>query len=422
MRHGPVLAAAVALGRALRAQGIASDVERELVFCRAVGELDGRRRHDVYWAARTAFLSGPDEVRAFDAIFERFWAGRPLEPARAMAEHAETDPRMPGAQQGGESLPSFRPGGRSSPLLDGVPSRATQEIPSAGSEDDAGRDGERPRGILAAYSPAETPAPEERLGYEREELAAVRRLAEALGTAMPERRSRRVRPSRHGRVDLRGTLRAALTTDGEALRLARTAPTRAPRRLVILCDVSGSMERNSRALLAALGGVVGSRVKAEAFVFATRLTRLTEPLTGHDAAGALERAHARVEDWSGGTRIGAVLSEFNRTYARRGLARGAVVLVVSDGWDRGDPVVLAAELARLRRQAYRLVWLNPRPTELGGQPLAVGMRAALPHLDDYVAGRDPRALAALAEVCAGLGRGRPSRAQRPLTPPVGSLA
>jgi len=420
MRHAPVLAAAVGLGRALREQGIASDVERELHFCRAVGELDARRRDDVYWAARATFLASPDEVGAFDAVFERFWAGRPLERRAAMAEHSETDPRMPGAQQGGESLPQYRPGGRSSPLLDGVPSRATQEIPSAGSEDDAGGDRERPRGVLAAYSPAETPAPEERLGYQRDELAAVRRLAEVLGAAMPERRSRRVQPSRHGRVDLRGTLRAALTTDGETIRLARTAPKWTSRRLLLLCDVSGSMERNSRALLAALGGAVSSRLKVEAFVFATRLTRLTEPLTGHDAAGSLERAHALIEDWSGGTRIGAVLTEFNRTYARRGLARGAVVLIVSDGWDRGDPVVLAAELARLRRQAYRLVWLNPRPTELNGQPLAVGMRAALPHIDDYVAGRDPRALGALAEVCAGLGRGRPSRAQRPLTHRVGS--
>jgi len=420
VRHAPVIAASVALGRALRFEGIASDVERELLFCRAVGVLDARRRDDVYWAARATFLASPDEVAAFDAVFERFWAGRPLERQDSMAEHAETDPRMPGAQQGGESLPQFRPGGRSSPLLDGVPSRATQEIPSAGSEDDAAGDRERPRGILAAYSPAESPAPEDRLAYGRDELAAVRRLAEALGTAMPERRSRRLHASRHGRVDLRGTVRASLTTDGEALRLARRASIRAPRRLVLLCDVSGSMERNSRALLAALGGVVGSRVQAEAFVFATRLTRLTGPLTGHDAAAALERAHAQVEDWSGGTRIGAALTEFNRTYARRGLARGAVVLIVSDGWDRGDPVMLATELARLRRQAYRLVWLNPRPTELNGQPLAVGMRAALPHVDDYVGGRDPRALAALAEVCAGLGRGRPSRAQRPLTGRVGS--
>ena len=306
---------------------------------------------------------------------------------------------MPASQHGGESTPQFRMEGRSSHLLDGQASRATREIPAA-----PGEDPDRPRqrlgrGLLAAYSPEEVLPEPQGFDWEAAELAAVRRL----------------RPgSRSGRIDLRRTLRRSLRSGGEPLHPAWSAPSRRPRRVVVLCDVSGSMERYSRALLAALGGIVGAGLHAEAFVFATRLTRLTGPLTGHDAERALARARAAVVDWSGGTRIGAALAEFNASWGRRGLARGAIVLVVSDGWDRGDPDLLARELARLRLQSRRLVWINPRPSAIDGQPLAGGMRAALPHVDDFVAGHDARAIAALARLVGGLGSGRPSRPQRPL--------
>jgi uncharacterized protein with von Willebrand factor type A (vWA) domain len=173
------------------------------------------------------------------------------------------------------------------------------------------------------------------------------------------------------------------------------------------------MERYSRALLGSLHAAVGATPKSEAFVFATRLTRLTGTLAGRDGARALERARDAVDDWSGGTRIGRALEQFNRTYAPLGLARGAVVVILSDGWDRGDPDVLARELARLRLQCRRLIWLNPRPAQLDGQPLAVGMRAALPYVDDFVAGHDPRTVAALPRVVSGLGAARPARRQRP---------
>ena len=213
---------------------------------------------------------------------------------------------------------------------------------------------------------------------------------------------------------MRATVRASLATDGEPLRLAWTGPSRAPRRLLLICDVSGSMERYSRALLGALQAAVGSGVRAETFVFATRLTRLTRDLSCRDAGRALEQARAAVTDWSGGTRIGRNLADFNADWGRRGLARGAVVIVVSDGWDRGDPELLARELDRLRLQARRLVWLNPRPAEVDGQPLAVGMRAALPYVDDFVAGHDPRAIERLGRLIGGLGSGRPARKQRTL--------
>ncbi len=405
--------AAVALGRALRDGGIPAGVDGELTFASALAELDVARREHVYWAARAAFLRSPEELSVFEATFARFWAGLPLgRPGPPIAEHGESDPRMPGPQHGGESLPQFRQEGRSADLLEGGGTRSQRPLELAATPGEQ-RGAGRQRGLLAAYSPEEALTEREQPDFGADELAAVRRLADDLRAAAPERRSRRLRESRQrGRLDVRRTLRRALETEGEALRPAYAAPSRRPRRLVFLCDVSGSMERWSRALLASLGGVVGAGIRAEAFVFATRLTRLTRDLAGQDVARALEEARGAVPDWSGGTRIGAALAEFRRTYGRLGLARGAVVVIASDGWDRGDPDLLTRELAQLRLECRRLVWLNPRPSDLDGQPLAVGMRVALPYVDDFVPGHDPRAAARLVELVGGLGAGRPARPQR----------
>jgi uncharacterized protein len=405
-----VRANVVALGRALRQAGLGASVDRELTFCRALAEVDVRDRGLVACAARASFVSDPAEIPAFEAVFARFWDGGSLSVDHPVAEHGETDPRMPGPQHGGESLPQFRRELVGSRMLGAGSARATREIPSSPGEA-LGR-GER-RGVLAAWSPVEVQTDRERLDLARDEVAAVRRLADELRAAAPLRRSRRLQPTkRDGKLDLRRTLRRAMSTDGEALRPAYAAPSRRPRRLLFLCDVSGSMERYSRALLSSLQAAVGAGIRAEAFVFATRLTRVTGPLACRDVALALERARGKVVDWSGGTRIGQALADFNDSYAGLGLARGAFVVVVSDGWDRGDPAVLERELDRLRRQCRRLVWLNPRPGELDGQPLATGMRAALRHLDDFIPGHDPRASGDLARVVRGLGTGRPKRPQR----------
>ena len=405
--------AAVALGRGLRERGLRTTVDAELMLCRALAEVDLRSRAEVYWAGRCTLVHHRDDAAVYDAVFDRFWAGRPLGLGAAVAEHAESDPRMPSPQHGGESLPQFRAEGRSSHLLDGDRTRASREIPSAGSDDASDREGREARGVLAAYSAAEQLERAEPLRFADQELVALRRLAHDLRRAVPERRSRRLeRAPRPGRLDVRATVRGSLRTDGEVLRPAFCAHSRRPRRLLVICDVSGSMERYSRALLGALEAVIGSGLKAETFVFATRLTRLTRPLSGHDAARALAQARACVPDWSGGTRIGPALAEFNAVYARRGLARGAIAIVVSDGWDRGDPRLLAAELERLRLQVRRLVWINPRPNELDGQPFAIGMRSALPFVDDYLRGVDPAAMVQLGRVIGGLGAGRPARRQR----------
>lgn len=377
------------------------------MFSRALCQLDVRRRAHVYWAARAALVHDPVERERFDAIFERFWTGQSLELTTRIAEHGESDPRMSGARQGGEALPQFRQGGQSSPPVDGARNRAAREIPTAEGEDAAS---ERQRGVLAAYSPAETLAPECPLSYGHEELQAVRQFAEAIRRAAPRRPSRREHAAADGlRLDVRGTLRGSLRTDGEVVKLAYRSPGIRPRRLVLICDVSGSMERYSRVLLASLKATIGGLAKAEAFVFATRLTRLTRSLSGRDLERALERARESVPDWSGGTRIGETLAQFHRTYGRRGFARGSIVIVVSDGWDRGDPKFLAEQVRRLQLQARRLVWINPRPLLVDKQPLATGMRAAMPYIDDFVPGHDPRSIAGLATLIAALDSRRPRR-------------
>ena len=404
------LRASVALGRALREAGLPASVDRELLFCRALGEVDPRSRSQVRWAARASFVTGPEQLGVFERLFAHFWVGDELLLEEPRAEHGESDPRMPGPQHGGESLPQHRTELRSGHLLGGEASRASREIPTAPGEQ-AGR-GER-RGALAAYSPDEQCSTPDPLAFRREELTEVRELAAALRRVAPERRSRRPRASRRdGRLDVRRTLRRALATDGEPLRPAFSAQSRRPRRLLFVCDVSGSMDRYSRAVLGSLQAAVTAGIRAEAFVFATRLTRVTGELSGHDIAQALDRAREVVPDWSGGTRIGHALREFNRRYAGLGLARGAVVIIVSDGWDRGDPDLLVRELERLRLQCRRLAWLNPRPATLRNQPLAVGMRAALPHVDDFIPGHDPRAARNLATLLRTLGSSRPARRQR----------
>jgi uncharacterized protein len=403
--------AVVALARALRADGIATSVDQELALAKALAVVDITEREQVRWAARACFLRGPHEGPAFERVFDRFWKGQRLDAPRGpIAEHGETDPRMPGPQHGGESLPQFRREGHSGHLLDGNASRAANEMPTAGAQEPGA---DRRRGVLAAYSPERVETDRRPLDYERRELEAVRALGEELRRAHPERVSRRLRPSRRrDRLDLRGTARRALRTDGEALDPAWRSVSLRPRRLALLCDVSGSMERYSRVLLASLRAAVAAGIDAEAFAFATGLTRLTPALEDRDVSRALEQARASVGDWSGGTRIGEALAEFNRAWGDRAASRGAIVIVFSDGWDRGDPDLLAREVQRLQLRSRRLIWVNPRPAELDMQPLAVGMRAALPYVDDFIPGHDPRAIAGLAGLIRGLGTARPPRLRR----------
>ena len=402
-----IMYAAVQFGRALRQYGLSTSVDSENVFLSAMAQIDVRDGHSVYWAGHSAFVKSPDQIDTYKIVFERFWEGEPLIPYQRGSEHGESDARMGGAHHGGEALPQFGGKGKEKIALDGEKSRAHADLPTADGEDATS---DQQQGILVAWSAVEELSERQPMAYDPDELSAMRQLAEEIKRAAPLRRSRRQRSYSGGhRFDVRGTIRDSMATDGEAFRLSYTTQRLVPRRLLFICDVSGSMERYSRVLLSTLKVAIGASRKAEAFVFATQLTRLTKSLDGHDFERALDKARAAVPDWSGGTRIGGALAEFNRTYARRGFARGAIVLVVSDGWDRGDPEVLAAEVRRLQLGTRRLIWINPRPMAIDKQPLAIGMRAAMPFIDEFVPGHDPRAIAGMARLIAGLNADRPHR-------------
>jgi uncharacterized protein with von Willebrand factor type A (vWA) domain len=254
-------------------------------------------------------------------------------------------------------------------------------------------------------------SPEERLRQTSfahltvEELTEVRALVRRLVLSTPERRSRRIRPSRRSgeRLDLRRTVRAAQRTGGDPVRLVHAHRRTHPRRLVLLCDVSGSMEPYTRVYLTLLQGAVAG-ARAEAFVFSTRLTRLTRELSARDPDQALARAGATTSDWAGGTRLAAGIGGFVAGHGRRGLARGAVVVVLSDGWATDDPEEVAESMRRLRRLAHRVVWVNPRKAAPGYAPLVGGMAAALPFCDAFVSGHS---LAALEQVVAAVAEERP---------------
>ena len=240
------------------------------------------------------------------------------------------------------------------------------------------------------------------------ELLMLSGLMRKLTLAVPLRRSRRPQQTPRGRqTDLRSTLRQARRTGGYPLRLARRAPLREPRRLVVLCDISGSMEPYARAMLQLLYCAAGG-AEAEVFTFATRLTRLTPALAHMTAEQALHRAGQAAPDWLGGTRIGAALQEFNNTRGRPGLARGAVVLIISDGWDTGDPAVVRREMQRLSRVAHRIIWVNPRTKSEHYRPLAGGMAAAWPFCDAVVSAHSVHALDELTAALARPTRHRPS--------------
>jgi uncharacterized protein with von Willebrand factor type A (vWA) domain len=224
-------------------------------------------------------------------------------------------------------------------------------------------------------------------------------LMTSLRLAGPPRSSFRMRPDRRGSSpDIRATVRASLGAGGEPIRRRHLAQGERPRRLVLLLDVSGSMEPYARALIRFVHAAVAGRQRVEAFALGTRLTRITRELATRDPDLAVSRAADRVMDWSGGTRLGECLRTFNDQWGVRGMARGAVVVILSDGWDRGDPALLAEQLARLQRVAHRVVWVNPLKVTPGYAPLARGMAAALPYVDEFVEGHSVAALEHLAEV------------------------
>ena len=360
---------AVGFAGALRRAGLEVSLTSTLLYAEALSVCDIASRESLYWAGRCALVHRFEDVGAYDAVFGAYWLGSPLGTVNAAA--AVSVPVMLQLDDDGAD--------------------------AADDEEEPGRDSDV---ITVRYSATETLATKDFADYSDSELEEARRLMERLRFSGPTRPSRRLEPTRscRGRLDVRRTVRTAMRSEGEPMRMHRRVSGRRPRRLVLLLDVSGSMERYARALLRLVHAAVAGRGRVEAFALGTRLTRLTRELSSRDPDRALRAASDAVPDWSGGTRLGSGLRSFNDEWGCRGMARGAVVVILSDGWDRGEPSEMSEQMQRLRRVANRVVWVNPLKASPGYAPLARGMAAALPFVDDFVEGHNLESLERLVEL------------------------
>jgi uncharacterized protein with von Willebrand factor type A (vWA) domain len=366
------LVAIAGFGRVLRTAGIGADGGRIAAFTAALGWLDASRRDDVYWAGRLTLCADPDDLPRYDAAFEAVFG-----------DWTPSPPPMPD---------------RPAPQPVALPAASSDPGPQGDDANDDGDDSER---VYASASAVEALRRKDFSDLTEEERAELQRLLATFSLPGERRASRRHRPAPRGPIDRRRTVHAALAAAGEPARVAHRRPRPRTRRVVLLVDVSGSMEPYADALLRFAHAARRGSAPVEVFTLGTRLTRVTRELSHRDPAVALRAVLAAVPDWSGGTRLGVLLHEFLDTWGQRGLARGAVVVVLSDGWEREDPELLGEQMARLHRLAHRVVWANPLRARPGYAPLAAGMAAALPHVDDFVEGHSVAALQVLADVVAG---------------------
>lgn len=361
--------AAVAYVRALRQAGMVVPIDASVTFAAALDHVDLGSGDDVYWAGRATLVRRAEDIATYDQLFAAFFGGVPL-------------PRPASS----------------------TPQRVTFAMDDPDADMDGGDDVvDADPTVQVRFSRVETLRHKDFAAYDDDELAEAWALMDRLALVGAPRRSRRRVATRgvRGRPDLRRTVRHALRTGGEPIRRAHTEPGERFRRVVLLVDVSGSMEAYARPLLRFVHAAVASRSRIEAFAIGTRLTRLTRELKQRDPDEALRLAAAAVTDFAGGTRLGEGLARFNDEWGVRGMARGAVVVILSDGWDRGDPEALAEQMQRLHRVAHRVVWVNPLKATPGYAPLARGMAAALPHVDAFVEGHSIDALEQLAAIIAG---------------------
>ncbi len=383
----------------LRRAGVRVTLGQTLELVQGLEHIEWSRREQVYHAARALLVTRREDLRLFEALFARFWStawNRPV----ARPRPAPPAPRHDAAHERPFTVVSY---------MAYKARRFDREVDVA---DRAG-----------TFSDQEALQRKDFSELTSEELRAVRRLIRDLRWRVAERHTRRRERHRRGEeTDLRRTLRLAARTGGIPLQLARSRRRIKPRPLVLLADISGSMEKLSRLVLQLFFGAhraLGTEV--ETFLFGTRLTRITPQLRLRNVDRAIDAAARAVPDWSGGTRIGESLLAFRRRWGRRVLRRGAVVVVLSDGWERGDNELLGRETRRLQRRCHRLIWLNPLAGREGYRPLVGGMAAALPHVDDFLPVHNLQSLEQLADHLASLPsrrRGPGSRSPRALLHPV----
>jgi uncharacterized protein with von Willebrand factor type A (vWA) domain len=367
--RGDGAAVLVGFARAARAAGVPAEAQRTQAMLAAADALGPADPAALYWAGRLTLCAEPDDLPRYDTAFATYFGGTPTpRPGRTRPG----PPRQPSVGFGADDV-------------------STDAEPTATLT------------VRASASAVETLRHRDVAALTDTERAEVRRLIALLAPATAPRPSRRYRPAALGELDPAGTVGEMLRTGGEPLRLARRARRIRSRRLVLLIDVSGSMAPYSDALLRFAHAAVRRRpTRTEVFTLGTRLTRVTPALRARDPDVALTHAGRAIPDWRGGTRLGETLRAFLDRWGQRGTARQAVVVLASDGWERGDPAMLGEQVARLSRLAHRVVWVNPHAGRVGYQPLTGGMIAALPHLDAFVAGHS---LAALTELVGVIGDG-----------------
>jgi uncharacterized protein with von Willebrand factor type A (vWA) domain len=374
-------------GAGLRRAGLPAGPDRCGRFATAITVARPRTPDALYLCALATLVSGREQIEILHRVFVQVFGGL-ADPA---ARTADQNPPPPGMPSSPEDLLAQAAQAAQAHAGDVRPARTQAADPARDPDADPS---EPEREIEHRYlgSAVERLASQDFAELSESELLLLAGLMRGITLAVPTRRSRREQRRPGGpRTDVRSTLRQARRTGGHAFRLISTAPSRRPRRLVVLCDISGSMEPYARAMIQLLYCAAGG-AQAEVFSFATRLTRLTLALARTRPDLALRRAGEVAPDWLGGTMIGASIKEFNDVYGRRGMARGAIVVIISDGWDTGDPEVLRREMERLSLVAFRIVWVNPRTKSASYQPLAGGMAAAWPHCDAVVSAHTVAAL------------------------------
>jgi uncharacterized protein with von Willebrand factor type A (vWA) domain len=367
-------AAAIAAGfvRVLRGAGLSVPTSCTQTFAEALCVTGLERRDDTYWAGRATLVRHPDDIAVYDQAFAAFFEQRSVDTATA-----------------DEAQPT-------------VEMTLAMDTDGDGDDDADGDDGSGDDVLELRFSTTEILRHKDFAEYDDAELAHAQELMGRLRLVGEPRASLRLGPTRRrtSRPDIRRTVRATLRAGGEPIERHFATATPRLRRLVLLLDVSGSMEPYARALLRFVHAAVAGRQKVEAFTLGTRLTRITRELTSRDPDRALEAAGQRVADWSGGTRLGSGLRTFNDEWGVRGLARNSIVVILSDGWDRGDPDELAGQMERLHRVTHRLIWVNPLKVTPGYAPLARGMAAAMPYVDHFVEGHSVAAMEELTRVIA----------------------
>ncbi|MAT03724.1 MAG: hypothetical protein CL424_01600 [Acidimicrobiaceae bacterium] len=362
---------AVAFTRVLRGAGIQVPTSSTIAFGEALAELGVDDRDHTYWAGRATLVRRPEDIDLFDRAFAVFWEHAAANTIFELTEEEELQLVVDSDEEDDDDGPD-----------------------DADASDDPT--------IELRFSTTEVLRQKDFADYSPTELDEAQRMMSQLRLAGSPRRSLRLAAAdgRTSRPDLRRTVRAAMRSHGEPMRRHYLEHTTRPRRLVLLLDVSGSMEPYARALIRFVHAAVAGRQKVEAFALGTRLTRITRELGSRDPDEAVGRAATAVADYGGGTRLGDGLRIFNDEWGQRGMARGAIVVVLSDGWDRGDPDVLAEQMQRLQRVAHKLIWVNPLKVTPGYAPLARGMAAALPFVDEFVEGHSIDAIERLADVIA----------------------